>query len=127
MLWWQTEMNQLSRLVPSFKTSLIVSVAVALVGFLFTHGPYFPQLGLMGNVMNSAIYLTDECPPRPHSTYEHTVPLPGTPLYKEYQANQPPLLCGAVLPFRGLMAVLVIFIALCGYIETKRPKPNEGG
>jgi len=128
--------HYLGRWVPSFTTSLIIAAAIAMVGFFFLHGPYFPQLGIVGNAMNNGIYFTDECLEKapslaPSAGFDlaPTTPLPRdfglAPTTNPFRDVVPEhFLCGVVLSYRWLLAALVVFVAVCGYFQTKRPKSN---
>ena len=87
--------------VPTFRESMAIAAVLALLAFFLMHGPYYPQLGIIGNAMNNAIYLTTPCP--------------------ESYMDQPPN-CGVQIPYRWILAVLVLFVAGCWYLESKRPK-----
>ena len=91
-------MNEiLSRLrIPTTRESIAISIVIALIGFFLMHGPYYPQLGIMGNAMNNGIYLTAPCPPS----------------YLDQPVN-----CGINIPYRWILAALVIFVAACWYYE----------
>ena len=83
--------------LPTFRESLVISGVVALIGFLFIHH-YNPVTGPISNIMNSAIYLTEPC---------SAMFIDG---------------CDAQLPYRWILACLILFIAFCWFWE-KRSKP----
>ena len=97
--------------MPNFRESLVISVVVILVGFFLIHGPYYPQLGIVGNAMNGHIVLTDNC-----SEYGWTIQSDGG---LRPDGSSPPFYCGLDFRYRWLLIVIAIFVAWCWHRENR--------
>jgi hypothetical protein len=80
-----------------FGNACIAATAVAIIGFLFTHG-YHPQLGIVRQIMRGVILFTDAC------------------RYGEDQSDG----CGIGIPYRWLLALLVAFVAYVAVRSRKK-------
>ena len=92
--------------VPTLRESIAIAAIVAVVSFMFIHH-YNPARGPLANIMSASIYFTDACP--------YVSPYEASP-------SPPPADCGEEIPYRWVVAALVIFMAFCWYQE-RRGKP----
>ncbi len=89
---------------PTFRESLAIAAVVALLSFFFIHN-YNPTIGFLANIMRADIYFTSPCP--------YVSPYDTAPA-------APPPGCGEnVLPYRWILAGLVLFVGFCWYRERR--------
>jgi hypothetical protein len=97
---------------PSLRSSAIGAAAIAVVCFFLIH-VYYPLGGFIANIMAATINLTSACP-GPYDIDPNT-----------YEKVQSSAFCGVYVPYRWILALLVLFVAASALIERRKSEQKK--